>query len=161
MEEKAWDTYEQVAQHLLNQFADTFQLGSVEGKQVVSGDSGTNWEIDAKGIKEGNEGFVIVECKRYTSSRVSQEIVAGLAYRIKDTGAGGAIIVSPMQLQEGAKKVAKHEGIQHVILDKESTTSDYMLQFLNKIFIGITEKVTFTDSFHVQVIRDGIIIDEE
>ena len=39
MEETGWDTYEQVAQYLLNQFAEIFQLGSVEGKQLVPGNS--------------------------------------------------------------------------------------------------------------------------
>lgn len=78
MADKTWDTYEQVAQYLLSQFAEVFQLGSVEGKQLVAGESGTDWEIDAKGVKEGEDGFVIVECKRHTKSRVNQEIIAGL-----------------------------------------------------------------------------------
>ncbi len=160
MADKAWDTYEQVAQYLLNQFAEVFQLGSVEGKQVVAGESGTEWAIDAKGVKEGEDGFVIVECKRHTKSRVDQEIIAGLAYRIKDAGAKGGIIVTPMQLQKGAEIVAAHEGIKHVCLDKKSTNSDYIFQFLNQIFVGVTDNVTIKDSVHIQVIRDGKVIDE-
>lgn len=160
MADKAWDTYEQVAQYLLNQFAEVFQLGSVEGKQLIAGESGTDWEIDAKGIKEGEEGFVIVECKRHTKARVNQEIIAGLAYRIKDTGAEGGIIVTPMPLQKGAEIVATHEGIKHVRLDKASTHSEYIFQFLNQIFVGVTDNVTVTDSVHIQVIRDGKVIDE-
>jgi hypothetical protein len=160
MADKAWDTYEQVAQFLLNQFAEVFQLGTVEEKQIVPGESGTDWQIDAKGVKEGEDGFVIVECKRHTKSRVNQEIIAGLAYRIKDSGATGGIIVTPIKLQKGAEIVAAHEGIKHVRLDKGSTHSDYIFQFLNQLFIGMTEKVTFADSVHIQVIRDGKVIDE-
>ncbi len=161
MEEKTWDTYEQVAQYLLDQFSEVFNLGTVEGKQLVPGKSGTDWEIDAKGLKEGEVGFVIIECKRYTKSRVNQEILAGLAYRIKDSGAESGIIVSPMPLQKGAQIVANHEGIKHVLLDKRSTHTDYMLQFLNQIFVGLSEQVTITDSIHIQVIRDekrGVVL---
>jgi hypothetical protein len=46
------------------QVADKFELGRVEGKQLVPGDSGTEWEIDAKGILANGEGFVIVAATR-------------------------------------------------------------------------------------------------
>ena len=32
---KSWQSYEEVAQYLLNKFADHFELGHVEGKQDV------------------------------------------------------------------------------------------------------------------------------
>ena len=160
MKDKLWNSYEEVAQYLLNQFAKTFGLGVVEGKQIVPGKSGTNWEIDAKGLKTGEDGFVIVECRRYTTSRLKQENIGGLAYRIKDTGAAGGIIVSPLPLQEGAEIVAAHEGIKHVILDPNSSTSDYMLRFLNQIFVGFTEGALVSDSIQVQVFKDGKLVDE-
>ncbi len=160
MATKKWESYEEVAQYLLNQFAESFDLGSVEGKQVIPGQSGTNWEIDAKGIKIDSEGFLIIECRRYTKSRLNQESIGAIAYRIKDTGAEGGIVVSPLEFQKGAEIVAKHEGIQHVILDPKSTTTDYMLKFLNNIFIGVSDTITITDSVHIQVIRDGKVIDE-
>jgi hypothetical protein len=76
----------------------------------VSGNrSSTKWEIDARGVKPGDEGFVIVECKSHASSKPNQELLGGLAYRIMDTGARGGIIVSPLDLQEGAVKVAAAE----------------------------------------------------
>jgi len=125
--DKLWSSYEEVAQYLLNQFSQTFDLGVVEGKQIIPGKSGTNWEIDAKGIKISNDGFIIIECRRYTKSRLNQESIGALAYRIYDTGADSGIIVSPLSLQKGAEIVSSHEGIKHVILDPRSTTSDYML----------------------------------
>lgn len=87
---KPWEIYEQVAQYLLNRFANHFNLGCVEGKQIVPGRSGAKWEIDAKGIKVDGEGFVVVECRRYTTKRLSQEEVAGLAFRITDMEARSA-----------------------------------------------------------------------
>ena len=83
---KDWQRYEQTAQHLLNEFAGHFGLGKVEGKQIVPGESDTDWETDAKGVADGNEGFLIVECRR-RASRTNQEQVAASAYRISDTGA--------------------------------------------------------------------------
>ena len=85
---KDWERYEQTAQFLLNEFAEHFELGSVEGKQIVPGVSGTKWEIDAKGVKINGAGFLIVECRQWTS-KLSQQDVGSLAYRISDTGAQG------------------------------------------------------------------------
>ena len=160
MTTKKWKSYEEVAQHLLKQLSKTFGLGTVEGKQIIPGESGTNWEIDAKGIKTDGEGFLIVECRRYTTSRLSQEGLGALAYRIKDTGAEGGIIVSPLELQQGAKIIAEHERIHQVTLDPKSTTTDYMLKFLNQIFIGRSDTIKITEKVHVQMVRNGKLIEE-
>jgi len=57
---KKWESYQEVATYLLDKFAREFGLNRVEGKQKIQGQySGTEWEIDAKGVREGNEGFVI------------------------------------------------------------------------------------------------------
>ena len=76
---QAWENYEQVAAFLLNRFKDEFGLEQFEGKQTVEGKkSGATWEIDAKGISENGEGFVIVECRRYTSSKLNKNRLAQL-----------------------------------------------------------------------------------
>lgn len=157
-----WKTYEEVAQHLLNEFATHFDLGRVEEKQLVPGASGTEWEIDAKGIVSDGEGFVIVECRRHTVSRLSQESTAGLAYRIIDTGASGGILVTPLDLQAGAKKVASHTGIHHVILDPNSSTTEYVMNFLNNTFIGVgdTCNVLLKESITIEVFKDGKLIEK-
>lgn len=134
-----WRTYEEVARHLLNEFAEHFHLGRVEGKQHVVGVSGTQWEIDAKAVLVDDSGFIVVECRRHTKKGVSQEQVAGLAYRIRDTGAHGGIVVSPLDLQIGAKIVAAHEGIQHMRLDQNSTTAN------DEAKIGLKEPVRITE----------------
>jgi hypothetical protein len=141
-ESKAWQTYEEVAAHLPNRFAKEFGLKFVEGKQKVEGRrSGAIWEIDAKGVA-GDEGFFIVECRRYTTSKQNQEKAGGLAYRIIDTGAAGGIIVSPFGLQQGAAKVAAAEKILSVRLTASSTPTEFSFQFLDKLCLGIRGKVS-------------------
>ena len=50
------DQYEEVARILLNRMRKEFGLERVEGKQDIEGlKSGTSWEIDAKGIREGEK----------------------------------------------------------------------------------------------------------
>lgn len=61
------------------------------------------------------------------------------------------ILVSPLGLQEGAKIVANHENIIEVVLDQNSTTTDYVLSFLNQINVGWLEAV---------LIRDSIVLEE-
>ncbi|MDT7838438.1 hypothetical protein [Aquabacterium sp. OR-4] len=136
--DKPWKTYEEVATHLLHKISTRLGLEHVEGKQHVAGlKSGTKWEIDAKGVKPDGENFVIVEIRRYTSSRITQEDTAAIAYRIQDTGAVGGIIVSPMGLQEGAKFIATAENIISVRLNENSTTTEYILKFLNQIMLSM------------------------
>lgn len=141
-----WRSYEEVATYLLNQFAEHFELGRVEAKQVLPGESGTEWEIDAKGVAEDGITSIIVECKRHTKTGVSQAIAGSLAFTIKDVGASGGILVSPLGLQDGAKKVAKAAGITEVILTENSTTTDYFLEFLNKLCVGVSDTVNATIS---------------
>jgi hypothetical protein len=133
-----WKTYEEVAAYLLDRHAAEFGLDHVEGKQTVVGKrSGTKWEIDAKGVREGNEGFVIIECRRRTRSKPNQEQLGALAYRIIDTGASGAIIVSPLDIQKGAAKVAAAENVLSVQLDADCTPTQFAMRFLTKLMVGI------------------------
>lgn len=151
---KKWENYEDIAIFLLNKFAGEFGLDKVEKNKKIEGlRSGTEWAIDAKGIKEGNEGFIIIECRRYTTSRQNQEKIGALAYRIMDTGAEGGIIISPLGIQEGAAKVASAEKIQSVQLHEESTAKKYLLSFLDRIMTGITDAAEAKDSVSCKVIK--------
>ncbi|MGA8659070.1 MAG: hypothetical protein WB586_23315 [Chthoniobacterales bacterium] len=147
-------TYEEVAAYLLNRFRKEFGLKFVEGKQKIKGQrSGTTWTIDAKGIREGDEAFLIVECRRNTTSKQNQEKAGGLAYRIIDTGTAGGIIVSPLELQEGAAKVAAAENILRVQLNANSTPNEFAFQFLDKLCLGIRGKVTTSGSVSPRYLR--------
>lgn len=159
---KAWESYEQVAAYLIGLFAAEFDLKSVGSKQHIAGEiSGTPWEIDAKGIHKDGDGFVIIECKRYTTSKISQETVAGLAYRIHDTGAKGGIIVTPLGLQSGAELVAAAGEISSVTLTEDSTRLVYFMQFLNKLMMGVNNVVSVSDSVRFVVIDlDGNVVSE-
>jgi len=150
----AWKSYEEVAAYLLEQNAHEFGLKRVEGKQKIPGRrSGTCYEIDAKGIREGNEGFVIIECRCYATSKQKQENLGGLAYRIIDTGAVGGIIASPLGIQEGAAKIAASENILNVQLDANCTPTEFTMKFLNKLMSGIRDGFVLGDSPSIEVFR--------
>jgi len=162
-ESQTWQSYEEVAAYLLDQIAAEFGLERFEGKQVVPGKrSDTEWEIDAKGVGDNNEIFFIVECRRYTTSRQNQDRIGGLAYRIIDTSAQGGILVSPLGLQEGASKIAQAENIYNVILDANSTITEYVLKFLEKTRYGkhLEGTIGITATLSTKVIRkDGTVED--
>jgi hypothetical protein len=154
---KPWETYEEGATYLLNQFAQEFGLDRVEGKQnIVGRESGTTWEIDAKGVRQGNIGFVIVECRRYTTSKQNQDKIGSLAYKIIDTGAGSGIIVSLLGLQEGAERIAAARNIISVRLNEDCHRHEYVLGFLNKMMIGVhdTISVSLSEKVQVEVVRE-------
>lgn len=154
----AWQTYEEVARNLLQEFAAHFGLGKVEGKQIVPGTSGTSWEIDAKAYSAAGDGFLLVECRRHLTVGPSQEQMAALCFRITDTGASSGILVSPHEPQKGAKLVASHTGVHYVQLRADSTTENYLLRFLNRVFVGVSDEaaIAVSDSAIVRVVRaDG------
>jgi hypothetical protein len=133
-----WRDYEEVAAHFLNRIASEFGLQRVDGKQTVIGQhTGTTCEIDAKGITADGDGIVLVECRRYTTSRISQEGVGASAYKIRDCGAAGGILVTPLGLQEGAAQIAGAERIHSVQLDPNSTTTVFLMRFLHTVMIGV------------------------
>jgi len=155
--EQTWESYEDVARYFLNHFRQEFGLASVDPKQKIAGTSGTSWEIDAKGVRDGaNSAIILVECRQYRSKRLDQEAVGGLAYRIIDTGAAGGIIVSPLPLQDGARKVAEANNIVHVLLGPDSTPENFAISFFNKIFVGISEQVAISERVSVVLTdKDG------
>ena len=80
-EPTTWESYEEVARYLLEKMGDALGLGleRVEGKQKLVGESGTTWEIDGKGVRADDGAIVVIECRRYTTSKLKQEDMAGLA----------------------------------------------------------------------------------
>lgn len=140
---KNWETYEEVSVYLLNEFAEKFGLNTVEKKQKLPS-LATEWEVDGKGVLLDGTTFIVVECRLYKTTKQSQEKMAALAYKIQDLGAAGGIIVSPLGLQEGAEKIAKSNNIISIKLSPNSTTSEYILSFLNSVCVGLTDSLTVT-----------------
>ena len=153
-----WRTYEEIATHVLNQCSEEFGLARFEGKQMVAGKSGTEWQVDARGWSKDGLTHVIVECKKHSDTGISQAITASLAYVMTDTCAAGGFLVSPNGLQAGGKKVAAAEGIHEIKLDPVSTTSAYFGEWLGSLRAGFTDQVDVSLGEHVliQLIdRDG------
>jgi hypothetical protein len=96
---------------------------------------------------------VVIEYRRYPKDRIKQESVSGIAFRIIDTDASGGIIVTPVGLQEGADEVARSQNIETLILHPESTMSNYVAQYLQKIMAGITDSICIHDEVQVEVVR--------
>ncbi len=159
----SWETYEQVARKVISDLRRELGVDIVEGKQKLQGESGATWEIDGKATSGSSDGFFVVEVRRHTTSGQKQEHLAALAYRIQDLGGSGGIIVSPLPLQHGAKLVAAHENIVEMRLAADSTTENYMAQFLERTFHHATVKsgVVFRDHCSATVIKpDGTRIDD-
>lgn len=142
--DKQWESYEEVARYLIEQYRDYFGLSRVEGKQDIQGEH-TTWQVDCLGYTD-NEEMVVIECKCW-KSRVDQGTIGKLAHCIRTTKATGGIIVSPAPLQSGAVKEAKGAGITHVRLNPNDTPEHHLLRFLNTIvFQGTRDYLSVTPS---------------
>lgn len=159
---RLWSDYEDVSRYVLEQLRGRLGLAAVEPKQILTGvDSGTDWEVDAKCIRDGDAAILIVECRRY-KSRLTQEALAAIAYRIRDTRSAGGFTISPMKLQKGAKKVADANSVQHIQLSAESTPGAWFALIDDVFHIGFVDevKVDVSDSMVLTVLDpDGRVVE--
>ena len=151
-----WRDYEEVARYLLEQMGNELGLGleRVEGKQKLVCKSGAIWEVDAKGVKTEDGAIVVIECRQLVS-KLKQEDMRAFVYGIADAGAAGGIVVTTIGVQEGAQKIARYEGIDVIRLNRDATTTDFMLELLEKVIAGRSVKFggTGTLTFKVEAIQ--------
>ena len=159
---QTWQTYEQVARVVLRDLRQSLGITAVAGYQDLPGNSGTTWRVEGTAVRTTDGAFLIIECRRHTTQGLSQESVGGLAYRISDTGAGGAILVTPLPLQKGATLVAQAQSIAHLVLAPWSTSEDYLAQFMGKNFhkASVRDSVAFGDFAEPMVYRNGKPVDD-
>ncbi len=151
--EKEWRNYEKAAVEIIGQLARELGLSHAQLDEKLVGASGAEWKIEGRGVRAEDGATIIIECKRYTTKKLEQELLAGLAFRIQDTGSAGGIVVSPLGLQEGALKVAAHTNIISIEMDKDATIENFVLKFLNKIMIRATEHLGIGDEAIITVRR--------
>jgi 2-polyprenyl-3-methyl-5-hydroxy-6-metoxy-1,4-benzoquinol methylase len=94
---------------------------------------------------------VVVECRRYTTSKIKQSAVAALAWTITDVGASGGIIVTPIGVQTGGQIVANSADIQIIHLDANATPTDFRIEFLEKVVIGASANLHATATLTAEV----------
>jgi len=136
--QREWEIYEQVAGQLLEKLSTALglELERVEGKQTLPGESGTEWEIDRVGITKGGGKVVAIECRRYPNDTINQAAIAAMAYTMRDVGAKSGIVVTPKGVELGGRTVAEFEGIVIVLLNADATTTDFLLETMDKLIAG-------------------------
>ena len=156
-----WKDYEATARAVLHDLRTHLGITSIGGDTDLPGKSGTSWRVEGTAIRVSDGATVIIECRRYTTKGLTQEAAGGIAFRISDTGSGGALLVTPLPLQEGAALVAGSQSISHVILDPASTSENYLAEFLGRTFYGvtITSSARATSCAEATVTRKGKIIE--
>lgn len=132
-----WLLYEDAARSVLNNIGAALGISGIGPKVKMAGASGTDWELDATAWVEGQDGFLVIEIRRYATSRLKQEDMGAFAFRVHDVGASGGIIVSPLPLQRGAAVIAKSQGFTSVTLSKDSTPETYLAEFMGQKFQGV------------------------
>jgi hypothetical protein len=123
----------------LEKLSEALELGSVKvdkKQKCERTKSGTTWEIDRVGITKDGQKVVAIECRRYPDRRIKQSEMAALAYIKHDIDAKSAIVVTPKGVQAGGIKIAEHENIIIIRLDKDATTTDFLLQTMDKRIVG-------------------------
>lgn len=152
---KKWEAYEQAAKRVISDLRTRLGVIEVSGKQELPGIDGSTYELDAVAWTDDAGSFLLVEAKRHTVAGLDQDTVNAIAYKLVKVGADGAIIVSPLPLQAGAKKAATFDSIVQIILSADSTAEDYLAEYLGQRFLGasISESLVATDEYDAVVIN--------
>ncbi|WP_028886836.1 hypothetical protein [Teredinibacter turnerae] len=147
MSNSNWKSYEEVACFLLNRYREYFGITQFQPKgNLVGIESGTIWELDAIGVNIDGEPICLVEC-RCVKNPQKQKDLASIAYQIKDCGADSGILVTSVEPQLGAKKVASSVGIQTVILSSNSTKQEFIMKFRSIVSVGLLDSLKISASF--------------
>jgi hypothetical protein len=64
----------------------------------------------------------------------------------------GGILVNPLDLQEGAERVAAAENIIAVRLNEDCNRYEFVLGFLNKIMLGVLDQISIGEEVHVKLV---------
>lgn len=151
---KRWTIYEDAVKRVISDMRALLGVEAVGDKQKIPGVDGATYELDAVAWTDAEGSFLLVEAKQHKRG-LSQDTVNAVVYKLMKVGASGAIIVTPVPLQRGAKKAADFDGVIHIILSADSTPEDYLAEYLGKCFLGasISENVTVADQCDAVVIK--------
>ena len=63
--------------------------------------------------------------------------------------------MTPIGVQQGGEKIAKYEGIDVIHLNKDATTTDFVLEFLERVFIGASAELRATGTLTAEAEVSG------
>ena len=163
----SWEKYEDYTSKILNDemvhkyLEDYFNLVNLKIKpkeKILGKKTGTIWEVDGYGYDTNNQ-IILIECKHYSNRKVGQNKLAAFAYIIQDVGASRGIVVTTLEAQSGAIKVAEAENIGLLQLDYNSTDQNFVVRFRanetkqNQIVAAFSEQIygiSFTSSSKIK-----------
>lgn len=150
---KKWVAYEEAAQRVVSDMRALLGVVHVGDKQILSGVDGATYELDAVAWTDDAGSFLLIEAKRHNRG-LTQDTINSIIYKFIKVGAGGAIVVTPMPLQRGAKKAADFDHVIHIKLSADSTPVDYLAEYMGKRFLG----ASISDTLIVKDECDAVVI---
>lgn len=142
---KLWKNYEDAVREIIKRQKDIFGLKDVDSTaSKVPGQSGYEWNIEITAYTSTaypkGEKDVLVEARRISRNLKPAE-AAELAFRVEDTGASKGYFVTPLgrRLSKGAEKIARYKQIGHIEVSDTATAHDYIMRYLNSIFVQVSD----------------------
>jgi hypothetical protein len=102
---------------------------------------------------QGGGVFSVNNQGRMTQSLLSTVASTDFDWAFTHTGARGALIVTPLGLQEGANKVGQAANVVSVTLNADCTPTEFVMAFLDKVFLGVSDTCVVSDHVKVEVVR--------
>jgi hypothetical protein len=127
--------YEGVVRQILDRLRTELGLGPVRGNQKRHGDK-TRWALDATSYRTKTGMLVVIESRFKSKRKVTQEEMAGFAYRVRDLGAEG-LMVTTVDYQRGTQTIANAERLGMATLNPDATSQKYVLRIADALFAAL------------------------
>jgi len=102
-----WRAYEDASRQLLKDIRGQLLFDVIEDKEVGKEGWGAGWEVNLVAFRIGVEGFVLAECNRWKHPPDQGGNLVKFYYTIESSHESDGIIVTPIDLQDGASRVTK------------------------------------------------------
>lgn len=142
-------TYEDASRQLLKDIREQLLFDEVGGNEVTKESWGINWEVNIVAFRVGVEGFILAECNRWKHPPDQGGRLAKFYYTIKCSHESDTIIVTPIDLQDGASRITKAEKITEIKIDLSSSNESFLAGMVSHVFAKVKDRIAIRNNLRI------------
>lgn len=150
-----WRTYEDASRQLLKDIREQLLFDEKEEKEVGKEGWGAGWEVNLVAFRIGVEGFVLAECNRWKHPPDQGGNLVKFYYTIESSHESDDIIVTPIDLQDGASRVTKAEKITEIKIDLSSSNESFIAGMISHVFAKVRDRISVRNNLRIVHNGDG------
>jgi hypothetical protein len=150
-----WRTYEDASRQLLKNIREQLLFDEIEEKEVGKEGWGVGWEVNIIAFRVGIEGFILAECNRWKHPPDQGGNLAKFYYTIKCSYESDKIVVTPIDLRDGANCIAKAEKITEIKVDLSSSNESFIAGMVSYVFAKVRDRIAIRNNLRIVHPEEG------